>query len=321
MSRPCDGIQRSPLAARWCLRVYAVFQLCMLYLPLFRHHCAFVHLCRSRRPVRLGRVVQYAQLGAASPLPTASGKPVVLDRLCRGWSIHQVLGGYRFNGDDILLAREAWRAAPSADHLLDLGAGTGSVGLFWLAQRPQARLTAVEAQEESTELLNRTVGLLELQPRVRVLQGDLRDEGLMQPFKAKFDVVTANPPYIIPGDRKLPAHSQRRYCYYELRGGPYEFAQAAVKALTDEGKFCMVHVASRSADVDRALADVGLKTLRRLTAFSRGEPKWQVLVCSRSPSELAVDEQELVVRDESGRWTKDWDAICLEMGAFQKPTL
>ena len=24
------------------------------------------------------------------------------------------------------------------------------------------------------------------------------------------------------------------------------------------------------------------------------------------------------VRDESGRWTKDWDAICLEMGAFQK---
>ena len=25
--------------------------------------------------------------------------------------------------------------------------------------------------------------------------------GLMQPFKAKFDVVTANPPYIIPGDR------------------------------------------------------------------------------------------------------------------------
>ena len=32
-------------------------------------------------------------------------------------------------------------------------------------------------------------------------------------------------------------------------------------------------VASRSADVDRSLADVGLKTVRRLTAFSRGEPK------------------------------------------------
>jgi len=26
-----------------------------------------------------------------------------------------------------------------------------------------------------------------------------------------------------------------------------------------------------------------------------------------------------VVRDQQGRWTKDWDAICAEMGAFQKP--
>ena len=125
----------------------------------------------------------------SSLAPTASGKPVVLDRLCRGWTIHQaaregqlacqlvrdrhgkqlgghvdtsclrarlfrvarrtsalsggnpafhaqVKNGYRFNGDDILLAREAARAAPTATRLLDLGAGTGSVGLFWLAQQP-----------------------------------------------------------------------------------------------------------------------------------------------------------------------------------------
>ena len=36
-------------------------------------------------------------------------------------SIHQIRGGYRFNGDDILLAREAWHAAPAARNLLDLG--------------------------------------------------------------------------------------------------------------------------------------------------------------------------------------------------------
>ena len=153
--------------------------------------------------------------------------------------------------------------------------------------------------------------------------------GIVQGLQAKYDLVTANPPYILPGDRpdflplsfvqrwscpvarKLPAHSQRRYCYYELRGGPREFAQTASRSLSEEGKFCIVHalpcmlragactpvyrarrglrrandeqtgrplkdscqVASRSADVDRSLADVGLKTVRRLTAFSRGEPK------------------------------------------------
>ncbi|CAE7303561.1 TOP2 [Symbiodinium natans] len=307
---------RLPPAALWVVWVFTSFQLCRRQFSSVWHSDAMIP--RLGRPGRVaGKVRRCAQ--AVQPQPTASGEPVVLDRLCRGWSIHQVRSGYRFNGDDILLAREAWRAAPKARHLLDLGAGTGSVGLFWLAQQPdQSRLTAVEAQEESTELMNRSVQLLGLQPRVRIIHGDLRDEGIVQGFRAQFDLVTANPPYILPGDRKLPAHSQRRYCYYELRGGPREFAQTASRALTDEGKFCMVHVASRSSDVDRALVDVGLKTVRRLTAFSRGEPKWQVLVCSRSPSETAVDEEELIVRDESGRWTKDWDAICLEMGAFQK---
>ncbi|CAE7507863.1 ddaD [Symbiodinium sp. CCMP2592] len=265
---------------------------------------------RSLRPRSAAYCNCIWQTGSAGPaLPWLASR-----------SIHQIRGGYRFNGDDILLAREAWRAAPAARNLLDLGAGTGSVGFFWLAQQPgQSRLTALEAQEESSELLNRSVRLLGLEPRVRVIHGDLRDEGIVQGLQAKYDLVTANPPYILPGDRKLPSHSQRRYCYYELRGGPREFAQTASRSLSEEGKFCIVHVASRSADVDRALADVGLKTVRRLTASSRGEPKWQVLVCSRSPSDLAVDEEELIVRDESGRWTKEWDAICLEMGAFQKP--
>ena len=63
---------------------------------------------------------------AVPAAPSLLGKPVVLDRLCRGWRVHQVKNGYRFNGDDLLLAREAWRAKRESKRLLDLGAG----GLF-----------------------------------------------------------------------------------------------------------------------------------------------------------------------------------------------
>lgn len=86
-------------------------------------------------------------LGRGSCAPSLLGQPVVLDRLCHGWRLHQVKNGYRFNGDDVLLAREALREVP-AGRLLDLGAGTGSVGLLWLAQA-KAHLTALEAQEET----------------------------------------------------------------------------------------------------------------------------------------------------------------------------
>lgn len=39
-------------------------------------------------------------------------------------------------------------------------------------------------------------------------------------------------------DKKLPEHSQRRFCFYELRGGVHEFASAASKLLNNDGKFC-----------------------------------------------------------------------------------
>ena len=58
-----------------------------------------------------------------------------------------------FNGDDVLLAREALKEVP-AGRLLDLGAGTGSVGLLWLAQA-KAHLTALEAQEETLDAVLR----------------------------------------------------------------------------------------------------------------------------------------------------------------------
>eukprot|EP00435_Cladocopium_sp_Y103_P040366 s361_g11.t1 len=276
-------------------------------------------------------------LSAVPAAPSLFGKPVVLDRLCRGWQIHQVKNGYRFNGDDLLLAREAWRAKANSKRLLDLGAGvdsvkglrldvgwienlldsTGSVGLFWLAQQSHdAELTAVEAQEESVELLSRTVKLLNLEQRVQLINGDLRNEpwllvvivATLLAQLGRFDLVTANPPYIAPEDR------------------------------THAG---IVHVHRRADDVLDAVQAANLVPERRLTALSRGEPKWQVLVCGsrmaagrgfhaniqiKTPGtatgrDVELREEELVVRDHQGLWTKDWDALCAEMGAFQKPEL
>jgi len=82
-------------------------------------------------------------LSAVPAAPSLLGKPVVLDRLCRGWQIHQVKNGYRFNGDDLLLAREAWRAKANSKRLLDLGAGGGEeLDVGWvLVQNSHDRIT------------------------------------------------------------------------------------------------------------------------------------------------------------------------------------
>ena len=87
----------------------------------------------------------------------------------------------------------------------------------------------------------------------------------------------------------------------------------------------------------------GLTPLRRLTALARGEAKWQVVCAACGGKAEPFEEEELwldgqrpckgflkdqkghatlrVVRDHQGLWTKAWDGVCAEMGAFQKPEL
>jgi len=260
-------------------------------------------------------------------------EPVVLDRLCRGWSIYQFQWGYRFNGDDILLAHTAARAAPEARRLLDLGSGIGSVGLLWLAQQPRgARVTLLEAQERSAELCRRTLernGLLLGEGdadgrRAEVLNGDLRDASVLARAGGGFEVVTSNPPYLQVADKKMPLHHQKRYCNYELRGGAEEFARAAAEQLQPEGVFCMVHRHHRESDVLAAAVAAGFVVRQRITAIARGAPKWVVAVCCKHGSMRAeaplVGEAntEVVIRDLAGNWTGEWDDICRDLGVFQK---
>ena len=103
-----------PHCPGWAINVLALAAL----LPLALKHCL---VCPQ-----LPRVVcrNLHQKRGATATPSCLGKPVVLDRLCHGWQIHQVKNGYRFNGDDILLAREACRVGKIGQkRLLDLGSG------------------------------------------------------------------------------------------------------------------------------------------------------------------------------------------------------
>jgi len=256
---------------------------------------------------------------ASAALIDSYGK-IVLYRLCRGWSIYQFAKGYRFNGDDILLVHVAMAAMPSSNHLLELGSGTGSVSLMWLAQQEStAKVTLVEAQEASTKLCQQSACQNGISNRTSVHHGDLRDVNLMKKIGGCFDLIVANPPYLPISTGKLPQHPQKRFCYYELRGGVYDFAQAAAAQLTDQGVFCLVHQYGREQEVLSALTEAGFIIRSRTTAIARNLPKWVVLVADRSTSHQSdIEEEDIVIRDEDGEWTTEWHSICHGLDVFQK---
>ncbi len=83
--------------------------------------------------------------------------------------------------------------------ILDLGAGTGCLGLSILKQIPNAKLIAVEKSEKAAEFWLKNAKKLQLEERAQLILQDVEKLKINQ--LPKFQVIVANPPYI---DREDP---------------------------------------------------------------------------------------------------------------------
>lgn len=227
-----------------------------------------------------------------------------LDRLAGDWWIFQLRRGHRYATDDLLTAWTAGRAHPRARQLLDLGAGVGSVGLLTLMQMSrEARLTALELQQISVDLLRKTVELNGLGHRVRVVQADLRAPAALGQ-DARFELITANPPYLPVHSALHSPHPQRAAARLELNGDVFDYCQAAARLLAPRGRFCFCHAAADERP-EQAVDRAGLSILTRQdVVFRQGRPPTIALFTCALPCALQQGARQdlppLIVRHAAG---------------------
>ena len=137
---------------------------------------------------------------------------VIKDHMARrlgGEPVDHILGWREFYGrrfaisSDVLSPRADTetliRAAMSAlepvkaPRLLDLGTGSGAIGLTLLAEHPDARLLATDLSDAALAVAQQNAQALDLTDRVKFSQGAWWDA---VPAEARFDAVLSNPPYI-----------------------------------------------------------------------------------------------------------------------------
>jgi release factor glutamine methyltransferase len=109
------------------------------------------------------------------------------------------------------------RLPPGPRHLLEVGPGSGALGLALLAARPDLALTAVERSTAAVELTRHNAELLGLQDRVTIIHERVETVKLDQTF----DAVVSNPPYVLRKD--LAKLAPEIHVYEDLRaldGGP-----------------------------------------------------------------------------------------------------
>lgn len=102
-----------------------------------------------------------------------------------------------------------------APALLDLGTGTGVIALTLAAERPHARVVAVDLSPEALALARENAARLGLAERVEFASSDLFDAVPAGPF----DVIAANLPYVPAGEIPGLAREVRHDPALALDGG------------------------------------------------------------------------------------------------------
>lgn len=231
------------------------------------------------------------------------------DQLTRDVRVFQRAKGHRFSSDDVVTAYVAYRAAPSARRVLDLGCGLGSVLLHLAWKLPGAWLAGIEAQSESFRLLERNVARSGYAARIRIEHGDLREPSWPERLGERFDLVTGTPPYF-PPQAALDAHDrQRALARVEYRGGIEAYVQSGASLLAPQGTLVVCGDARALHRTTSAAAAAGLVIQSRCDVVARSGRAALFSVWTLRFESAAFHAETLTLRGTAGEPTVDAVAL------------
>ncbi|HWR39519.1 MAG TPA: tRNA1(Val) (adenine(37)-N6)-methyltransferase [Patescibacteria group bacterium] len=192
------------------------------------------------------------------------------DLIIGGRKIIQRPDQFCFSLDAILLAHFA--TVKPAMTAVDLGAGTGVLGLL-LTARGAGAVTGVEINPEMAEMANRSAAGNGLAGAVRTLAGDLRQIRELLPGGG-WHLVVSNPPYRQTGSGYITPRDSVAMARHEITATLTDIVTAARYLLKYRGRFAMVHLPERLADITTAMrqADIEPKRMQLVQPRSGQKP-------------------------------------------------
>lgn len=166
-----------------------------------------------------------------------------------------------FGVDAVLLADFASKTIKKDANVLDLCTGNGIIPLLLSEKSKANHITGIEIQESVAEMAKRSVVLNDLEEKVSIFCGDLKNS--VQIFgKEVFDNISCNPPYKEShGGLKNTAETVT-IARHEICCTLKDIIEVSAKCLKPYGKLCMVHRPERLADIICLMRDFRIEPKR-----------------------------------------------------------
>ena len=221
-----------------------------------------------------------------------------------GYKIIQDPCRFCFGMDAVLLS--GFARADKGDYVIDLGTGTGIIPILMEAKTEAAHLIGLEIQEESADMARRSVALNNLESKIEIVTGDIKQA--VELFgKSTMDVVTSNPPYMIGQHGLKNPDSEKAIARHEVLCTLEDVVKAAAALLKPGGNFFMVHRPFRLAEIMTCLSKYKLepKRMRLVYPFVDKEPNMVLIEANRGGRSRLTVEKPLIVYKEQGVYTDE----------------
>lgn len=233
----------------------------------------------------------------------------VVDTLKKsGFKIIQDRKRFCFGIDAVILADYA--EIRKNDVVYDLGTGTGIIPMLLAGRSRNVKITALEVQQESADMAQRSVAMNSLESVINVVNGDIKKTAELFP-KAQADVVTCNPPYMIFQHGKQNPSDCKAIARHEVLCTLEDVVKSASFLLKPKGRFYMIHRPFRLAEIFRVMAAYNLepKRMRLVQPFEDKEPNMVLIEARKGANSRITVEKPLVVYNTPGDYTDEIKSI------------
>ncbi|MDD7416634.1 MAG: methyltransferase [Treponemataceae bacterium] len=228
------------------------------------------------------------------------------ERLHTGQKLIQSDSLFKYGIDAVLLSDFASKEIRNKNSVLDLGCGNGIISILLAEISRAEKICGLEIQEDAAELAKRNVILNNLDEKVIIKQGDIKNiKKLFEP--CSFENVVTNPPYMKETKGKTCSNEKLAIARSEIKCNLEDVIKAASFVLKSNGNFFMINRPERLGETFVLLQkyNLGPKNLRLICPDENTEPT-MFLIHSKKDffPELKV-MKNLVISNEDKTYTEE----------------
>lgn len=221
-----------------------------------------------------------------------------------GYKLIQDKEKFCFGMDAVLLS--SFADVKEGEKAIDFGTGTGVIPILLEAKTDGESFVGLEIQSESVDMAKRSVQMNNLDEKIEIKEGDIKNASEIF-GKASFDVVVTNPPYMSENNGLENPDEPKAIARHEIKCTLEDVIREAAAVLKPKGRFYMIHRPRRLADAMELMRQYKIepKRIRMVYPYVDKAANMVLIEGARGGKPMLNIEEPLVVYKEENVYTQD----------------